>query len=350
MAPAVNIRLNKWGQIIHMKTNKKIFGHRIFSLIGLGACSIFFASGETQAARCTNLNFEIGFTEHEIDITGKPIGFSFPSFSLANYGAIQCDGSYNNPKPAGGFVIVQTGRSPTLAPLRDTASQISIADSSGRVGLLSFPTADAIGFNPVRPHVMSFVLERKKPGVTEISIEDVLGAGFRGQIYTAYNLYDWYNVLENGSNIIVNPRKLRLIYRPTCSASVNNVDFGTLTVNEIINGVTKPATIEIDCNDLLLAYSIKVSSGAGASNDVVLSKNDTVGYRLAWGDLSQSGLTPSYQPITLNNVLSLDSGRMPSGTKFSIPINITPVSRASLGKDIKPGKADSAINIELIFK
>ncbi|EAA0698991.1 fimbrial protein [Salmonella enterica subsp. enterica serovar Nottingham] len=333
-----------------MKITKQSVGHRIFSLIGWGACAIFFASAEAQAARCTNLNFDIGFAEHEVDITGKPLGYQFASFSITNFGAIRCDGSYDQPHHAGGFVIVQTGLSPTLVPQRATASQISIADSAGRVGLLSFPTAAAIGFNPVLPHLQNFILERKMPGVTEISVEDVLGAGFRGQIYTAYNDYQWHNEWESGSNITVNPRKLRLIYRPTCSASVNNVDFGTLTVDDIMKGVTKPATVDIDCNDLLLAYSIKVSSTTGADNNVVLSNNDTVGYRLAWGDLSPSGLTPSYQPVALNNVLSLDAGRQPSGTKFSIPINVTPVSRALPGKDIKPGKSDSAVNIELIFK
>ncbi|EDV1002858.1 hypothetical protein HY25_000454 [Salmonella enterica subsp. enterica] len=334
-----------------MKTTKQSLGHRIFSLIGWGACAIFFTSGDAQAARCNNLNFDIEFAKHEVDITGKAIGFQFPSFTLTNYGAIRCDGTYDQPNDRGGFVIVQTGKSPTLAPpSKPNASQISIADSGGRVGLLSFPTAATAGYNPVQPHLMYFVLERKMPGVTEISVEDVLGAGLRGQMFTALNEYHTHNQAENGFNVTVNPRKLRLIYRPTCSASVNNVDFDTLTVDDIMKGVTKPATVDIDCNDLLLAYSIKISSNAGADNNVVLSNNDTIGYRLAWGDLSQSGLTPSYQPVALNNVLSLDAGRQPSGAKFSIPINVTPVSRALPGKDIKPGKSDSAINIELIFK
>lgn len=311
---------------------------------------MMFASGDTLAARCTNLNFEIAFAEHEVDITGKPLGFRFPSFSITNYGSITCDGSYNNSKPRGGFVIVQSGRSPTLAPSNDTESQISIADSGGRVGLLAFRTGDAIGMQPVEPGVQDFVLERKMPGVTEISIQDVLGPGLHSQIFSAYNLFDWYNESENGSNISVNPRKLRLIYRPTCSASVNNVDFGKLNVSDITKGVTKKAIVDIDCNDLLLAYSIKISPGTGTDNNVIFSDNDTVGYRLTWGDLSQSGLSTSLsnQLIAFNS--ELDNGSKPLDTRFSIPINITPVSRLPYGEDIKPGKADSVINIELKFK
>ncbi|EBT2497846.1 hypothetical protein CJE50_23395 [Salmonella enterica] len=334
----------------NMKKNKQSVCQHIFSVICWCISYIFLASGETQASRCTNLNFEIGFALEEVDITGKPLGYNFPSFSINNYGSIQCDGSYNQPHPAGGFVIVQSGRSPTLAPQLDTASQISIADDAGLVGLLSFPTADAIGLNPVRPHLQDFILERKMPGVTEISIEDVLGAGFRGKIYTAYNKYPWHNEPENGSNITVSPKKLRLIYKPTCSASVNNVDFGKLNVSDIIHGVKKQAVVDINCDDLLLAYSIKVTSEAGSDNNIIFSGNDTVGYSLTWGDLSQSGLTTSLsnQPIELNS--ELNNGSKPSGATFSIPINITPVSRLLLGEDIKPGKSDSMINIELKFK
>lgn len=188
------------------------------------------------------------------------------------------------------------------------------------------------------------------PGVTEISIQDVLGSGLHGQMFSAYNLFDWHNEQEDGSNISVSSRKLKLIYRPTCSASVNNVDFGNINVGEIINGVTKQAVVDIDCNDLLLAYSINILSNTGTDKNVIFSDNATVGYSLTWGDLSQSGLNTSLsnQPIELNS--ELNNGSKPLNTRFSIPINITPVSRLPFGKDIKPGNADSVINIELKFK
>lgn len=311
---------------------------------------MIFAPGDALAARCNNLNFNIEFAEQEVDITGKPLGFRFPSFLITNYGSITCDGSYDNDKSRGGFVIVQSGRSPTLAPLSDTKSQISIADSGGRVGLLAFRTGNAIGMQHVSPGVQDFILEKKMPGETVISIQDVLGSGLHGRMFSAYNLFDWYNEQEDGSNISVSSRKLKLIYRPTCSASVNNVDFGNINVGEIINGVTKQAVVDIDCNDLLLAYSINISSNTGTDKNVIFSDNATVGYSLTWGDLSQSGLNTSLsnQPIELNS--ELNNGNKPLNTRFSIPINITPVSRLPFGKDIKPGKADSVINIELKFK
>ncbi|EAR4614602.1 hypothetical protein EOH73_23715 [Salmonella enterica] len=230
-------------------------------------------------------------------------------------------------------------------------SQISIADLGGRVGLLSFPTADKIGYNPVKPHVMPIVLKRKRPGLTEIRISDLLGSGLTNNILTAYNNYDWHNGSEPGNGITFDDnKKLRLIYRPTCSASVNNVDFGELNVGDILKGVTKQAIIDINCNDLLLAYSIKVTSNAGSDDNVIRSKNNTVGYRLNWGDLNNTGLEPSFssKEIELNN--AMDNRNDPTSTRFSIPINITPVSRLSFGNDIKPGKADSVINIELQFK
>ncbi|HFG4856836.1 TPA: hypothetical protein ACXZX6_000984 [Salmonella enterica] len=343
-----------------MKTSKKNVGRRIFSLACWGVCTIIFASGEAQAIspvvppapRCTPLNFNISFgQEEEIDITGKSLESDIASLSITNYGGIRCDGSYDKPHPAGGFVIVQTGRSPLLVPSDMKKSQISIADLGGRVGLLSFPTAVGIGYNPVKPHVMPIVLKRKRPGLTEISISDLLGSGFTNNILTAYNNYDWHNGSEPGNGITFDDnKKLRLIYRPTCSASVNNVDFGVLNVGDILKGVTKQAVIDINCNDLLLAYSIKVTSDAGSDDNVIRSENNTIGYRLNWGDLNNTGLDPSLssKAIELNN--KLDNRNDPTSTRFSIPINITPVSRLSFGNDIKPGKADSVINIELQFK
>lgn len=340
-----------------MKTSKKNVG-RIFSLVCWGVCTIIFSSGEAQAItpaapRCTPLNFNISFgQEEEIDITGRSLESDIASLSITNYEGIRCDGSYDRQHSAGGFIVVQTGHpSPLLVPSDMKKSQISIADNGGRVGLLSFPTADKIGYNPVKPHVMPIVLKRKRPGLTEVSISDLLGNGLTNNILTAYNEYDRHNGSEPGNGITFDDnKKLRLIYRPTCSASVNNVDFGVLNVGDILKGVTKQAAIDINCNDLLLAYSIKVTSDAGSDDNVIRSENNTVGYRLNWGDLNNTGLEPSLssKAIELNN--TLDNRNDPTSTRFSIPINITPVSRLSLGNDIKPGKADSVINIELQFK
>lgn len=316
---------------------------------------MIFASGATQAVvppapRCINVNFNVGFYHEEIDITGMPLETEFDSFVVTNYLGIQCDGSYKdtNPHSAGGFIIVQTPNSPVLAPKDEQMSQVSIADEDGRVGLLSFPTAPNLGYNHVAPGFMPLVLKRKRPGLTVVRLSHIFGTGISNNILTAYNNFSLHLGRESG-NIGFGRDELRLIYRPTCSASVNNVDFGNLNVSDI-NRVTKQAYVDIDCNDLLLAYSIKISSVKGSDNNGIFSENDTVGYRLTWGDLNGTGLEPSLsdKQIELNN--ELYNRNDPTNTSFRIPINITPVSRLSFGNDIKPGKADSVINIELQFK
>lgn len=340
-----------------MKTSKKNVGRRILSLIFWGGSTIFFSSGEAQAAppapRCTPLNFSIEFAQTEIDITGMSVpNDDLVRLSLTNYAGIECDGSsFDLANIAAGFVVVQTGQSPILIPREPNKSQVSIPDSKGFVGLLSFPTGKDIGYKPVIQHTMAIELIKKRPGATDISIFDLLGSGLKDNMYSAFNGYDNLNIKERGEGITFGDKTtLRLIYRPTCSASVNNVDFGNLNVSDIINGVTKQAYVDIDCNDLLLAYSIKVTSGNGSDDNGIFSENDTVGYRLTWGDLKNTGLESSLsgKAIELNN--ELDNKSDPKYTRFSIPINITPVSRLSFGNDIKPGKADSVINIELKFK
>lgn len=318
---------------------------------------MIFTSGATQAVvppapRCNNVNFNIGFFHDEIDITGMPLGTELKSFEVTNYQHIRCDGSYKytNPHHAGGFIIAQTSftNAPVLVPQDEKKSQVSIVDEGGRVGLLSFPTGPNIGYNPVTPGFMPLVLKSKRPGLTVVKLSDIFGTGINNNILTAYNNFSLHLGRESG-NIGFGRDTLRLIYRPTCSASVNNVDFGNLNVSDI-GGVTKQAYVDINCNDLLLAYSIKVTSGKGSDDNGIFSENDTVGYRLTWGDLNGTGLEPSLsdKQIELNN--ELDNRNDPTNTRFSIPINITPVSRLSFGNDIKPGKADSVINIELQFK
>ncbi|MGL5456661.1 MAG: hypothetical protein ACRDB3_17465 [Citrobacter telavivensis] len=336
-----------------MKTRKNV-GRCIFSLIFCAVCTLIFASGEAQAVppgpRCTNLNFAIDFAIKEpLDITGMPLGSELPSFDITVHDG-QCIGNYIPAHHAGGFIIVQSHRtSGSFIPQNKQKSQISIADDEGKIGLLTFATADGLGYTPVRPGVQPFILERKRPGLTEISINDILGKHIQSNILSSYNFFEINNASEKAI-VSVSGNTLQLIYRPTCSASVNNVDFGNLNVSDIINGVTKQAYVDIDCNDLLLAYSIKVTSGNGSDDNGIFSENDTVGYRLTWGDLKNTGLESSLsgKAIELNN--ELDNKSDPKYTRFSIPINITPVSRLSFGNDIKPGKADSVINIELKFK
>lgn len=332
-----------------MKINVNSKSIQFLFLAMLGICSLSFFSEDAIAGRCQNLEINVGFNRTEIDVTTLPLNSQLDLLTV-NGSDGECNGDYDEPHERGGFVVVDAQISPVIAPrTQNPSSRLELPDEARRVGLLAFKTGKNEGLNKVKSHVMPFTLKEKWPGETIIKIEDVLGPGFSNHIYSAYNKYSWHNEKESATITVTSP-VLKVIYKPTCSVSVNDIDFGTLTVDEILKGVSKSAIVNVNCNDILLNYDITISSDKGIASEpgVILSDNDTVGYHLTWGDLSQSGL-PNDSNKDINLGASLTSLGSPASPQFNIPINVKPISRALQGNDIKPGESNSRINIKMKF-
>lgn len=309
--------------------------------------------------RCTDLNVKVGFVDGngngEIDITGVSIGTTFKLLTLEGSSGM-CNGDYGIDNQGGGFVMVQTGRTPVNAPVLSSIpkTRISIPDSNGMVGLMSFATREHGPYAPVEEGVQHVMLIEKWPGVTEISITELLGA-VNGNIWTSYNRFDWHNGYESNAKVTYGRGSIKLIYRPTCTISVNDVSFGTLTVDEISQGnKSGEAIVEVSCNDILLNYDIKISSNyksALAGKGIISSNNETIEYQLNWGDLTGSGLDGySNSGINLDATYSLRVNDSPAANRFLIPIKVTPTPNTAPGGDIKPGEANSDIVIQMTFK
>lgn len=254
--------------------------------------------------------------------------------------------------PGSGFVVYEVG-SCLDGIAKDRDGIVGILCVGGNSGILEFAER---GNNTPKPLLWPHTFNLRKKdfiGRKEIDLRDIT-KGF-SRLYTTWGTYEWRPKPVMARVSSGNANKLVLTYTPTCSANVNNVVFpGTPSPVEISNGTVDPqqAKVQIKCNDILPKYSITINSLYGIHNKndgVIKSTNSTVGYRLTWGDnLLNSGLTEKGN-IKLLTPLMLGAGLRPVGNDFNIPVDITPVSLATAGKDVIPGPANAAMLIYLTF-
>lgn len=312
---------------------------------------------------CSNLGFRVGISSPladsngVVEVSGLKENTVIAYLVLKDFSGV-CDTGYststnvNDTPPGKGFVVYDT---PTcnngIAQDLDGIVGIYCSDKDGArtSGILEF-NGDH-GPAPVTeltsPH--PFVLKSKNfIGKKVIQINQITN-GF-ARLYSTWGAYTW-NLKATPGNVWNEAQELVLSYTPTCSASVNNVDFGSRTVDEIKKGMEETVNIEISCNDILPKYSINISSDFGGSNSTINSGNSTLGYQLTWGDLSKSGLSADKNntPVILGMSVSPDNGKRPGDSSFNIPLLIKPVPLRGSFADILPGRADSRININLQF-
>ncbi|EME7695730.1 hypothetical protein VZ957_004538 [Salmonella enterica] len=331
--------------------------------------SVFF-SGDALASPyqnqgCSNLGFTVKVSPINpdpvtgaVEVSGLGINTPLANLIVDSINPIaRCDTGFSTSPypgdvpPGKGFVVYRTSRCDNKTardPEGIVGTFCQMSDSGvSNSGILEF--AGNNGPAPVTrlsaPH--AFTLQSKNFIGKKIINLDSITNGFQN-ISTTWGEYAW-NLKPTAANVSNYARQLILTYTPTCSASVNNVAFGSRTVNELNSGIKMQANVNISCNDILPTYSIKVSSDVGATNNILKSDNSTVGYSLTWGNTSEAGLSVSNQPVVLDRVITLPYGRRPSRQSFDIPLIIAPVSTALPGADITPGPANSRINIELKF-
>ncbi|EKS6154157.1 hypothetical protein QCB07_002272 [Salmonella enterica] len=335
-------------------------GNIVFSTNALASASIYPNQG------CSNLGFTVKIAPINPDpVTGavevSGVGINTPVASLVVENinpTARCDTGFSTSPfpgdvpPGKGFIVYRTSRCDNQTA-KDSEGIVGIFCSSDGGGMSSSGILEFAGDHGPAPVTSlsgshAFTLQSKNfIGRKVVDIDQITNAFH--DLSSTWGGYTW-SLKPVAANVVNHARELILTYTPTCSASVNNVDFGIRTVDELNNGVRMQANVNISCNDILPAYSIKISSDVGMSkNGIINSENSTLGYRLTWGDLTDAGLSVSNQPVILDSVVTLINGRRPSTESFNIPLNIEPVSIASSGVDISPGSANSRINIELKF-
>ncbi|ECN9266962.1 fimbrial protein [Salmonella enterica subsp. enterica serovar Typhimurium] len=301
---------------------------------------------------CSNLGFSLkvkpvvsATPDNKIEVAGVPLNSVIAYLEPEDVTGICDTGFSTNPSPGDippglGFVAYRaTNCNGGLS--YDNGRNISMFCLNSMNALLEYD--GDFGSSPVRPVAENrktnhITLQKKTPGVTVVDLTSLTN-NF-SDIYSTWGSYDW-NIKKETFTLRTFPSTLTLIYTPTCSAEVNDVEFGTLSPLQIKDNsvAAQKANINISCNDILPKYSVSFSSPNGVMPDktTIQSDNPTIGYRLFWGDKGSMGT------IKLEEVHEKNT----NSQNVTIPVDITPVSLTS--GNITPGKANSAIIINLKF-
>lgn len=315
-----------------------------------------------DAQGCNDLSFTVEViprnpqTDGSVEVSGLAINDPVADLYVSSISGTCNTGLDHSPpdtsRPGKGFIVYDVRECLPGGVAKDSTGIVGMLCVNKSSGLLEFAEWGNNIPAPLKaPH--AFTLQTKNfIGKQEIDLTSIT-KGFTN-LYTTWGNYDWRQkplmALVNSTNA----NKLVLRYTPACSATVNNVVFpGTPSSSSISNGTISPqqAEVKIQCNDILPKYSVTIDSPHGIHNKdgIIKSTNDSVGYRLTWGNnLSNSGLVAKGN-VQLSKPLELEAGARPHGNNFSIPVDITPVSLTSAGKDIIPGPANSELLITLKF-
>lgn len=178
--------------------------------------------------------------------------------------------------------------------------------------------------------------ERLQPGVTIVNTSFLRPANFASMLNGDPKTVERENITFNM------PDQIKLIYKATCKASVNDVDF-LEQYTDNFNNLEKDITIRIDCHETLPSYKISLSSDYGvaeSNSGYIKSNNDMVGFELKWGDdqVKAKGEAVSFgETITAKN---------PTSPNLTIPIKVKPVL---FGDKIKQGDVEAAVTIKLTY-
>lgn len=300
---------------------------------------------------CSNLGFSLSVvptvstTNGRIEVAGISPGSVIAKLVPENVTGV-CDTGYStNPGvgdiPPGLGFIVYRGYNCNAGQTFDRDRNISMFCLAGENtnAILQFDGNNGpANVRPVENATNAITLWKKTPGLTVIPLASM--ADF-SKFYSTWGGYDWSMKQEFPSRSVT-PPTITLVYTPTCSAEVNDIAFGTLSPGEIKENRVSPlrATVNVRCNDILPKYTVTFSSPKGVLGDktTILSDNSTIGYQLSWSNGSAQENIKLDQPYERNT----------TSEEFSIPVDVLPVSLPSTDR-IKPGRADSAVTINLKF-
>ncbi len=185
----------------------------------------------------------------------------------------------------------------------------------------------------------------KKPGITYADTNFI----FPSKQFYSIQGQDFSTLERETVNISI-PDRIKIIYRASCSASVNDVDFGRQKSTEIFNNKIAPKQIKIqlECQPLTPHYTVSLIPENGVHETlkgvIKTADNDTVGYKLTWAD---NTLQQANNAVEFNRVLMPTS--IPEVEKTIIPIDIHPVALVNRMDQIKSGAATTTITIKLTY-
>lgn len=313
------------------------------------------STGKVYAARCSNVNVEFLNVPDEINLVGKEVGDVIYSFEHAvsgtctKGGAAQSQGQFlyfiNRFKPIPPSVWCTDNVPGSYARYVDPTGYVEFSstqqDCLGHayyLGLFANTNINVTGPLTTTPLSIRGALTLKKKVIGRVTLDPF----FFWPTDFVSMLGGYPETLQNEmANVTGIKRSMTLVYTPACSASVNDVDFGNaVSMDSIQNAsLSQTATVYISCEDILPAYTIKLSSPEGVyDNQTIKSVNTTVGYRLSFENNAN---------LELNNELL--NVVVPSAPIFEIPIVVQPVSLVGNAGNIQPGSANSSISIELKF-
>lgn len=338
--------------------------NKVLSIPLIVFSSIITFVGNAEASRCRGITITYSlpesfvFTYEDFNDTSKILYTLRPSSVIG-----QCKKSDSDKYPNQYLYIVQQARKPSSDcgankenySVQDSTSllQYDVSSCSGMIALSMDNGSNAASVTPSNWSESNEItnsagmgvrlVKPLKPGVTTVDPSFMLS----GNYYSMLGVYAKSAEKENIS--IIMPKELKLIYKATCRASVNDVDFGEQHVEDIMMGkIEQLIKIDINCHETLPSYTISVTPDNGIEDSSIgtikTADNPTVGYQLSWGDdkVAKNSSAVSFGQTIIPR-------KRPDSPDFTIPIRVAPKLFTNNMDKINAGNATASITIQLTY-
>lgn len=216
-------------------------------------------------------------------------------------------------------------------------------------GIIALSWENSIGGSSVTPSYWSrnseitdflgiSLTKRPEPGETIVNTNFLKPAYFGSMLNGDPKTVERENITFNM------PDQIKLIYKATCKASVDDVDFGRQFVDSI-SLLEKTINIKIQCHEILPSYKITVGSKYGIETTNpghIKSNNDNIGFELTWDD---NQVKTKGEHVSFGEKIS---AKKPTSQNLTIPIKVKPVLYGNSG-NAKLGKINAVVNIDLTY-
>lgn len=340
-----------------MKKNKQMnSAQKKLVTLGLASAVILLHPVKAKAeypTRCTALQISFDLENQEVDVSDVSLHSVITKLRQATRSGT-CDFRTAKKDSDEGYVY--------LTYKTNTAESGYAYDSTRSVYISTSSNMDSLGFHWLNSYSGSantdinilnrgdieFKLNKKTPGKTVINLDDIT-KGF-SEVYTSGAAGYTWNMAREYPTIVNNSRSVTLIYRPSCSAKVNDASFGIQTVDAIKKGtVEKEVNIEVSCEDILPHYTLMLNSSRGiadAQKGIIKSDHSNIGYQLNWGQGDGSSVAAAGTAVTLGEVLTASN---PEKKDFKLPVKIRPII-LDRAQGVVAGNANSDMTVTLEFK
>jgi len=286
-----------------------------------------------------------------IDVSEKQIGDSIMQLDQERVGTCDFTNGMGDDRPSkiGWIYLLTVSKdsgydSKKLVYVKDASDVMWMGTGSDIV----YANAGNLDINVMTKAKPQIILNKKlAPGLTQIDLATI----YNGVRTAGVGGYHHARKDETNAVISFQNQMVNLIYRPSCSAKVNDVAFGIQTVDSIKKGtVEKEASIEVSCEAILPNYSITLNSSKGikdAKKGIINSAHNNIGYQLNWGKGDGSEVSSSGTAVTLGE--QLEPATKPNKNNFTLPLKVKPVILNNM-QGVTSGNADSDVTITLEFK